>query len=210
MDYPGAISGSAPPLASQAIVFVARRSSAWTASSRCSGLVSSSFVCERPRRLCTNSITVGTPERDDLGGVVQRPAREPVRGSRHLANRLVAEVDQRLVEEDRLDRPDPLPLDLDVLLGGEPLARRPAPAASSSRQRCRVEVPLVEELLGRLDDRRDDARARRRRRRTCRRRRRRPRRRSRGSRARASPHRRAHRGACPSGSSRHVRPGRAR
>ena len=40
-----------PPAATQAIVFSARRSSALTQSSRCSGFVSSSFVCERPRRL---------------------------------------------------------------------------------------------------------------------------------------------------------------
>ena len=35
---------------------------------------------------------------------------------------VLAEADQRLVEQDRLDRPDPLPLDVDRLLGGEALA----------------------------------------------------------------------------------------
>src|SRR5262249_56897477 len=49
--------------ANEAIVFVASRSSACTASSRCSSFVSSSLVCERPRSDCTNTISVGTPER---------------------------------------------------------------------------------------------------------------------------------------------------
>src|SRR5207302_2979567 len=44
-------------------VFAVKRSSASTDISRCSFLVSSSFVCESPRRDCTNSITVGTPAR---------------------------------------------------------------------------------------------------------------------------------------------------
>ena len=48
----------------RSIVFVASRSSAWTASSRCSSFVSSSFVCERPRRLWTKSMTVGMPARE--------------------------------------------------------------------------------------------------------------------------------------------------
>src|SRR3954470_20358744 len=42
---------------------VVSRSKACTESSRCSSFVSSSFVCESPRRLWTNSITVGTPAR---------------------------------------------------------------------------------------------------------------------------------------------------
>ena len=50
--------------ATRTIVLSARRSSAWTASSMCSGFVSSSFVCERPRRLWTKIITVGTPARE--------------------------------------------------------------------------------------------------------------------------------------------------
>ena len=48
-------------------------------------------------------------------------------------------------------------LDVDVLLGGKALATPPAPAASIARERVRVEVALVEQLLGRLDDRGDDA-----------------------------------------------------
>src|SRR5918994_7916695 len=51
------------PAATQASAFEARRSSACTESSMCSGFVSSSFVCESPRRLWTKSITVGTPPR---------------------------------------------------------------------------------------------------------------------------------------------------
>ncbi len=50
--------------ATQPIVLDASRSSAATASSRCSSRVSSSLVCDRPRRLCTNIITVGTPARE--------------------------------------------------------------------------------------------------------------------------------------------------
>ena len=117
--------------------------------------MSSSFVCERPRRLWTKTITVGTPARDDLGRVVERPRRQPVRGPRDLADRLVGEADQRVVEEDRLDAPDPLPRHLDVLLGREAL-RRLLRRREHRGERVRVEVALVEELLGGLDDRGDD------------------------------------------------------
>ena len=93
----------------------------------------------------------------DLGGVVQRARRQPVRRAGDLADRLVGELDQRVVEQDRLDVPDPLPLDLDVLLAREPLGRflghREHP-----RELRGVEVALVEQLLGRLDDGGDDPR----------------------------------------------------
>src|SRR5207344_866047 len=112
--------------ATQAIVFDASRSSADTASSRCSFRVSSSFVCERPRRLWTNIITVGM---------------------RDLAHRLLAEPEQRLVEEDGLDRPDLLPLHLDRLLRREALARLLRLREERSELRS-VEMALVEELLG--------------------------------------------------------------
>ena len=69
----------------------------------------------------------------DLGGVVQRAAREPVRRARDLADRLVGEADQRLVEEDRLDLPDPLVLDLDVLLLARSARTPRAPAPTSRR-----------------------------------------------------------------------------
>ena len=59
----------------------------------------------------------------DLGGIVERAARKPVRPAGDLLDRLVREPDQALVEEDRLDVPEPLELDLDVLLPGE--LRRP-------------------------------------------------------------------------------------
>src|SRR5919204_5363552 len=52
----------------------------------------------------------------DLGRIVERTARQPVRLACDLAHGLVRELDQLVVEEDRLDVPDPLPLDLDVLL----------------------------------------------------------------------------------------------
>ena len=195
--------------ATQSIVFVASRSSAWTASSRCSGFVSSSFVCERPRRLWTKSITVGTPARETSAASCSGPLgrRCDVPATSRIASS--AKLDQRLVEEDRLDLPDPLP------------ARpRCPPRARSARSLARllasiaasfagVEVALVEQLLGGLDDRRDDAGLADDAAATCTPRRRRRARRSRESRARASPRRRARRGACPSASSRRARPGRA-
>jgi hypothetical protein len=56
----------------------------------------------------------------NLCRVVKRPAREAVRRlARHLADRFGCELDQRIVEEDRLDLPDPLPLDLEVLFACE-------------------------------------------------------------------------------------------
>ena len=92
----------------------------------------------------------------DLGGVVERARRQPMRRARDLADRLVGELEQPVVEGDRLDRPDPLPLDLDVLLAAN---RSLASCASSSSRAsfARVEVALVEQLLGRLDDGGDDA-----------------------------------------------------
>src|SRR4029079_1157363 len=59
----------------------------------------------------------------DLGGVMERTRRQAMRRSRYSLSRVVAEVDQGRVEQDRLDVPDPLPGDLEVLLGGEELAR---------------------------------------------------------------------------------------
>ena len=195
------------PSATQSIVFVASRSSAATASSRCSSFVSSSFVCERPRRLWTNSITVGTPARATSAASCSGPEGRRCERPGHLADRLVAEAEQRLVEQDRLDRPDLLPRDLDPLLAGEALARR-LRLGEHRREPVRVEVALVEELLGGLDHGRDDPRPQ-----TtpprCTRRRRRCAVRSRGSRARASPRPRARPCVCPSASSPHAPPGRA-
>ena len=162
--------------------------------------MSSSFVCESPRRLWTNTITVGTPARETSAASWSGPdgRRCEVPETSRIASS--ASSISVLVEEDRLDRPDPLPGDVDVLLGGEALGRRPAPTAAA-RELAGVEVALVEQLLRGLDDRGDDPRladdaargadravadlARDRR----------------GSRARASPRRRARRGACPSASS---------
>ncbi len=69
----------------------------------------------------------------------------------------LAEAEERLVEEDRLDRPDLLPLDLDPLLLCESGARLLGEREHRGELRS-VQVPLVEELLGGLDDRGDDAR----------------------------------------------------
>ena len=98
-----------PPSATQAIVFDASRSSAATASSRCSSFVSSSFVCERPRRLWTKSITVGTPARETSAASCSGPDGSRCAVPATSLDRLLAEAEERLVEEDRLDRPDPLP-----------------------------------------------------------------------------------------------------
>ncbi len=105
----------------------ARRSSACTDSSRCSSFVSSSFVCERPRRLWTKSITVGMPARETSAASWSGPLGRRCDVPGDLADRLVGELDQLLVEQDRLDLPDPLPLDLDVLL-----VRRSACEAASA------------------------------------------------------------------------------
>src|SRR5262245_17797981 len=72
-----------------------------------------------------------------------------------LLDRLLAEPDQGVVEEDRLDRPDALPLDLDRLLGREARTRALG-LREHGRESLRTEVALVEELLGRLNDGGDD------------------------------------------------------
>ena len=97
--------------------------------------MSSSFVCERPRRLWTNSITVGTPARATSAASCSGPLGRRCDLPRDLAHGLVGELDQRLVEQDRLDRPDPLPLDLDVLLLREPPRRGLGVRAASTRAR---------------------------------------------------------------------------
>jgi hypothetical protein len=80
-----------------------------------------------------------------------------VRRARDLSYRLVRELDQPVVERDRLDVPDALPGDLDVLLPREPLARLPR-ELEQAPELGGLEVTLVEQLLGRLDDGGDDAR----------------------------------------------------
>ena len=104
-----------------------------TDSSRCSFFVSSSFVCESPRSDCTNSITVGTPARATSAASCSGPL-----GSRcdvPHTSRIDSSASsiELLVEEDRLDRPDPLPRHLDVLLAREPLARLLARATAAAR-----------------------------------------------------------------------------
>src|SRR3954467_2203649 len=79
-----------------------------------------------------------------------------MRIARHLPDRFICKLDQTAVEEDRLDVPDPLPLDLDVLVA-RVLLRRALRVIEHARKLGRVEMTLVEETLSRLDDRRDDA-----------------------------------------------------
>ena len=81
----------------------ARRAPAPTAPGARS-FVSSSFVCDRPRRLCTNSITVGIPARETSAASCSGPLGRRWRRPRDLADGLLRELDQRLVEQDRLDR----------------------------------------------------------------------------------------------------------
>jgi hypothetical protein len=96
------------------------------------------------------------PGARDLGRVVERPAWKPVRSAGDLAHRLVRELDELRVEEDRLDAPDLLPLDLDVLLGGEAPARLLGFGQHAGQLR-RVQVPLIEEDGAGLDDGGDDS-----------------------------------------------------
>src|SRR5207249_9009365 len=74
----------------------------------------------------------------------------------HFPERFVGELDQSRVEQDRLDAPDPLPFDLDVLLSCE-LLRGTFRLVEHGPQLGRVEMTLVEEALCGLDDGRDDA-----------------------------------------------------
>ena len=118
--------------------------------------MSSSRVCERPRRLCTKSITVGTPARATSAASCSGPDGSRCDLPATSRDRLVGQPDQRLVEEDRLDLPEPLPRDLDPLLGREAVGGG-LRGGEHAGERVGVEVPLVEQLLGRLDDRGDDA-----------------------------------------------------
>src|SRR5512133_741010 len=92
----------------------------------------------------------------DLGRVVQGPARKPMRRAGDLPDRLVGELDQLVVEQDRLDVPDALPLNLDVLLARK-TPRGGLGVAQHLRELHRVEVALVEQALRGLDYGRDDA-----------------------------------------------------
>ena len=80
-----------------------------------------------------------------------------MRRARHLSDRLVRKTDQGLVEQDRLDAPDRVPLDVDPFIGGE-AHRGILRGGEHAGKRRFVQMALVEELLGRLDDRGDDSR----------------------------------------------------
>ena len=136
----------------------ASRSSAWQQSARCSSLVSSSLVCERPRRLCTNSMIVGTPARATSAASCSGPLGRRCTTPHVFADRRVAQLDQVGVEQDRLDLPDAIPLD-----ARSSLRRRSArwplwPRLQHQRQRIGVQVALVERHVALADDRGDDAR----------------------------------------------------
>src|SRR3984893_8437506 len=79
-----------------------------------------------------------------------------MRVARDLAARFRGHLADPAVEKDRLDVPDPFPLDLDVLVA-RVLLRRALRLVEHAGQFRRVEMTLVEETLCGLDDRRDDA-----------------------------------------------------
>src|SRR2546422_7968977 len=79
-----------------------------------------------------------------------------MRGAGHFSDRFVRECNQSVVEEDRLDVPDPLPLDADVLVACV-LLRRTLRLVEHGCELRRIEMPLIEEALCRLDDRSDHA-----------------------------------------------------
>src|SRR5919197_2000918 len=79
-----------------------------------------------------------------------------MRAAGHLDDGLVGELDEFFVEPNRLDGPDLRPGHVERLLSGDALGRLPRVLEHPGELR-RVEVPLVEKLLRRLDDRCHDA-----------------------------------------------------
>ena len=130
---------------------------ACSASSRCSIGVSSSFAWLMPFVDEEKIITVGTPVRATSAASCRGPDGQPAVGAGDLADRRAGDVDQALVERDRLDPPDLLDLHRAALLGGEPLGGREE-LGLHRRQRGGVEVALVDQYLGAARHGRDDAR----------------------------------------------------
>ena len=103
----------------------------------------------------------------DLGRVVQRAARQPVRRAGDLARSPRRKVDQLGVEQDRLDLPDPLPRDLDVSprrrsARSPPRAAPASPRASrrrggAGRAAARQSSTTVVTIPGFVDDAADRA-----------------------------------------------------
>ena len=60
----------------------------------------------------------------DLRRVVQRATREPVRGAADFLDSLVTQVDERVVEQDGRDLPEPVPRDGDVARFGKTFRSR--------------------------------------------------------------------------------------
>ena len=147
-------SGSA---SSQASVFEASLSSASTLSSRCSGFVSSSFVCDRPRRLCTKSITVGMPARETSAASCSGPDGswcDVPATSRTASSAKPISVSSNRIGSMFQIRSHSTSMFSSAANRSARLARH----REHARERVRVEVALVEQLLGGLDDRGDDAR----------------------------------------------------
>ena len=119
--------------------------------------MSSSFVCERPRRLWTNSITVGIPARAtsaaSCSGPLGRRCDVPATSVIASSARAISGSSKRIGSIDQI-RSQATSI---VLLGGEPLGGR-LRLVEHRGELARVEVALVEQLLGRLDDRGDDPR----------------------------------------------------
>jgi len=98
------------------------------------------------------------PRAGDLRRVVQRPARHPVHLARDLLDGLRGELDQVRVERTRLDPPLRRPLDAELLLRGNPVARC-LRVGDHTCEPVRLEVALIEdELTGRRDRGHDSAR----------------------------------------------------
>ena len=92
-----------------------------------------------------------------LRRVVEGAGWQPAVGARHLADGGGGDLDQALVEGDRLDAPDPVDLDRAALLGGEAFGG----GGELGLHRCQhvgLQVALVDQDLGAAGDGRDHAR----------------------------------------------------
>ena len=127
-------------------------------SSRCSGFVSSSGVCERPRRLWTKSITVGTPARATSAASCSGPDGRRCDVPGDLADRLVGELDQRRRRRGSARSARSAPTSTSMFSSAANRSDASSRQLEHPRELRRVEVALVEQLLGGLDDRGDDPR----------------------------------------------------
>ena len=146
------------PLMNASSAFVASRSSART--DELEVLVASCprASCARgPRRLCTNSITVGTPARATSAASCSGP--DGRRCDVPATSRIASSASSISVSSNRIGSMFQIRSHSTSMFSSR--AKRSlasCASASSSRELRRVEVALVEQLLGGLDDRGDDPR----------------------------------------------------